>query len=920
MFNGVRGEGIKKFFKGRKGRNLSFASNKPVKIQAGADIEEIAQGAVDKNTDNLIIASLKATISDLKNQLAVKEDKTLRSKLEWAEEYLIKFQAQVDKIRKKKPTPQPTPQPKPVPTPKPVPDKREHELKTIYNNIVLQKERVLNSLKKLPFVMVRDDFTITKTEIETINGQVALYEQSVQAYKTKGGTEEIPKIEFGKLKVIYKLVARRIDVFKDELKESSEEKYELKQNITLLEKFADDLVKFASSPAVYAAIRTEVDKELAEEAKLRHKPAPEPEPVVPTPPVRPSYQDAVELYEAKLNEKNQKVAELNAYIAGIELLNAQDELTIKEIIAYIEFEAKIKKCEHAIKSLEVTLETTCRETRKTHKIDISKLTCIQKIKVEKVQYKQSYDLYIEALDKKAIEAIKKIKELELSKMNGGEQDFTKVNAEIRKQYDFLLVVNSLIDRRIIFHSKHYGKDINELYKNRLHNRKAIAETNGLGLANPAPVVPAGKPEIEIFKERIVQLTELWLTAIRTSNIDRKGVIALDEQKFADEMTTLIAHSHDEARLKIIIEASEKFNIARTQLIKQKITALNKFYDKVKTRITLIFQSGTIEENVEPGRDHNEWLTEIEYSELLLLASEPEYHELIPNAKHLINEYIADQEKKYQGIKKRQQITIIENLSVEFAELIEKIDAIPLDEEFEIKVQQVFETMKIKYKALKDFEYKLDVENNIVVINYTAKKYEYSSGSYKLVPQEFAHVVMSKVKHESYKASKNPVVVEPTPVVEPTKKDDQEPTAQIKLGDNEPSVIKVTNRTLKLATNRRQVIDRAKGLIIKNADSLTVSLIKQGLRIRYNENLRDQLKALNAKLSLVNKNNYRSRKSIRFDGEETMQDLAFKSPKENFNIEDYKLEVRLVDDEKKRSDLLYAYDLENISDELHGRTK
>ena len=42
--------------------------------------------------------------------------------------------------------------------------------------------------------------------------------------------------------------------------------------------------------------------------------------------------------------------------------------------------------------------------------------------------------------------------------------------------------------------------------------------------------------------------------------------------------------------------------------------------------------------------------------------------------------------------------------------------------------------------------------------------------------------------------------------------------------------------------------------------------------------------------------------------------------ENFEIEEYKLEVRLVDDEKKRSDLLYSFDLENISNELHGRTK
>ena len=140
-----------------------------------------------------------------------------------------------------------------------------------------------------------------------------------------------------------------------------------------------------------------------------------------------------------------------------------------------------------------------------------------------------------------------------------------------------------------------------------------------------------------------------------------------------------------------------------------------------------------------------------------------------------------------------------------------------------------------------------------------------------------------------------------------------------MGEGTPDA-KVTNRTLKLATNRRQVIDRAKNLIIKNADSLTVSLLKQGLRIRYNENLRDQLKALNAKLSLVNKSNYRSRKDIKFQGDELEQDLAFKGPKENFNIEDYKLEVRLIDDEKKRSDLLYSYDLENISNELHGRSK
>ena len=117
------------------------------------------------------------------------------------------------------------------------------------------------------------------------------------------------------------------------------------------------------------------------------------------------------------------------------------------------------------------------------------------------------------------------------------------------------------------------------------------------------------------------------------------------------MTLLIANSNDETKLKTIMTASEEFNRARGQLIKEKRVALNKFREKVTTRITLIFQSGTIEETVKPGIDYNEWLKEVEYAELIHLANEPEYKGLIPNTEDLIKEYIADQEKKYRSIKK-----------------------------------------------------------------------------------------------------------------------------------------------------------------------------------------------------------------------------------------------------------------------------
>ena len=158
MFNGVQGEGIKRFFQGRKGRNLSFASNEPVKIQAGADIVEIAKGAVSRNTENLIISSLKATIKNLETQLAVHKDAKLEAKLVWAKEYLTKFETEVARIKKTKPAPTPNPNPKPNPVPAPNPEEhKNHELKTLLASIKLQSTRVLESVTRIPFVLVQDN-------------------------------------------------------------------------------------------------------------------------------------------------------------------------------------------------------------------------------------------------------------------------------------------------------------------------------------------------------------------------------------------------------------------------------------------------------------------------------------------------------------------------------------------------------------------------------------------------------------------------------------------------------------------------------------------------------------------------------------------------------------------------------------------
>ena len=66
MFEGVRGKGLKDFFKSRKGRKLSFASNEPVKIKAGVDM--ISFDAYN-NPNNLCI--IPDVIIDFSNPAAL---------------------------------------------------------------------------------------------------------------------------------------------------------------------------------------------------------------------------------------------------------------------------------------------------------------------------------------------------------------------------------------------------------------------------------------------------------------------------------------------------------------------------------------------------------------------------------------------------------------------------------------------------------------------------------------------------------------------------------------------------------------------------------------------------------------------------------------------------------------------------------
>ena len=805
-------------------------------------------------------------------------------------------------------------------------EKKQHELKTLLKNIGLQRENALKALTRIPFLVKIEKYSELETNIKNIEEYVKLYNQSVTAYTTKGGKDPVEKITLSQKQLtnVYKVLAQEIYDLKNSQLQPSADKNIIKARIVFLEKFTDSLVRFAESETLFNSIKTEVDKKLAEEQDKKHnagngkKGAGQTQqnpPVPPKPTNINEIKNLMEAYKVVVAESNQIIDKMNAHIKTIETIANKLDLGEAEMLELIALEKELKELGQQVDKKKTKLADIKQEAKTKFDIELETYPEIQTATIKSLQYSMDYKKYIESLDRKTLQIVAEIQKLESMKINASAEEIEQIDKKTKQLYAALIVINTLIEKRIVQYSKDNNIPVIDLYKARKDRKAELAKDYDVADVKVTPVPTEGKTESEILEARVNQISERWLEAIKKAKMDRSGRIVLDETSYINEMIHIIANVQTESEYHIISNISDRFNTTRNNIIKTKRTKLDEFRTKITTRIKMIFSSGTISERIEKDVDHNEWLSEIEFNQMLILAGE--YREYFPNGEELIQAYVDDQEKIYQTIKKKQQLDIIRELSSEFAVLTSKIDEIPVDDNFEATVMSIFEEMRVKYKKLKEFDLKVNMEENFVEVTYNARKYNFGTAEYQIVPQEFTHVIMSQAKLAEYKAKKKPIMKTEKPD-QPLLGRETATGPKIVFKGEEKSEIKVTNRTIKLATNRRQVINRAKNLILKNADPITVSLIKQGLRIKYNENLRNQLKALNARLHLVHKDKekYHTRKIIDFEGDETEKDIAFKIPKKDFKIEDYKLEFRLMDDARKRSDLLYSYDLENIAEELH----
>ena len=138
--------------------------------------------------------------------------------------------------------------------------------------------------------------------------------------------------------------------------------------------------------------------------------------------------------------------------------------------------------------------------------------------------------------------------------------------------------------------------------------------------------------------------------------------------------------------------------------------------------------------------------------------------------------------------------------------------------------------------------------------------------------------------------------------------------------SEPTVA-ITNK--KLVFNPRKVpkIKAKEGLVLRKADTLTISLIKNGIKIKYSQNLAKKLHEFKAKIDLVNKQNYHKRvstKNFTATDEEgktipiTESELTFKN-QDAINPADYKVEIRVPEGVR------YEYDLNNLDEDTKGKS-
>ena len=600
---------------------------------------------------------------------------------------------------------------------------------------------------------------------------------------------------------------------------------------------------------------------------------------------------AISNYISLLNEINDQYKAINdcnrkmSAQAYVDL----DKLDVNTVAQLIDIENTAQNHDMNIMRTRLALSNARAELRTKYHCYVTSIKEVMEFPVLNVEFGNDYEMFIEEYNRLVVEAEVRIKRLseEMNDEKTPSERKTELKTTIENLYNYIQTINKFIDRRIVHESSEKGLDIVTLLKARNEHRRNLREEleKTLQPIRREPIETPEQVQARLTQELEISLKDVysrWLNAIEQGE-------DINEELYINEINRIVNSSKLTGKEQVASAMKSEFLTKKEQSY---IAKLNKELEAVKQEVDLMNITDDFMNTVIARYEQ----VKVKYEKVferfgMIYALEENKIKVLINAEppqipgHSIETNIISEAKnqEYTEYLEKKNVQVTEEQILTTARIIIGKDLtddvnVVISVLQQIKTQSPEETMRI-----------LEILDERGVIKLTGDgKFERMIESFDDYRKQFhnANVIISpKV------TTQNPGLV---------------PEVRV----NKPN-------SLRLRTDKPEIINRLNSKIL-TVDELGLRIIKNGFAIKYSESLRQELKALNAKLSLVQKGNgLRRRTSINFDENAEQQDLAFKSISEDFDAKDYRLEIRARQREENgeltnRSDLVY--DLE-MTDEL-----
>lgn len=600
---------------------------------------------------------------------------------------------------------------------------------------------------------------------------------------------------------------------------------------------------------------------------------------------------AISNYISLLNEINDQYKAINdcnrkmSAQAYVDL----DKLDSNTVAQLIDIENTAQNHDMNIMRTRLALSNARAELRTKYHCYVTSIKEVMEFPVLNVEFGKDYEMFIEEYNRLVVEAEVRIKRLseEMNDEKTPSERKNELKTTIVNLYNYIQTVNKFIDRRIVHESSEKGLDIVTLLKARNEHRRNLREEleKTLQPIRREPIETPEQVQARLTQELEISLKDVysrWLNAIEQGE-------DINEELYINEINRIVNSSKLTGKEQVASAMKSEFLTKKEQSY---IAKLNKELDAVKQEVDLMNITDDFMNTVIARYEQ----VKVKYEKVfekfgMICALEENKIKVLINAEppqipgHSIETNIISEAKnqEYTEYLEKKNVQVTEEQILSTARIIIGKDLtddvnVVISVLQQIKTQSPEETMRI-----------LEILDERGVIKLTG------DGKFERMIESF-----DDYRKQFHNAN---VIISP-------KVTTQDPGLVPEVRVNKPN-------SLRLRTDKPEIINRLNSKIL-TVDELGLRIIKNGFAIKYSESLRQELKALNAKLSLVQKGNgLRRRTSINFDENAEQQDLAFKSISEDFDAKDYRLEIRARQRDENgeltnRSDLVY--DLE-MTDEL-----